>query len=125
MGLLILMAAIALDSGRLVRNVAQTSAALRRDYPRTRCACSISCGRIFTTRNGCPRDYLLEQEDSRAETHKEDWSTFARQYHRRRSMPTSGKAPDTEQDGISSFAGRRGILLELACAIARKLSRIK
>ncbi|MEO8129031.1 MAG: sensor histidine kinase [Bryobacteraceae bacterium] len=69
MGLLILMAAIAIDSGRMLRNVAQTSAALRLDT-RERDALLDRLRSDIYHSGTVARDYLLEQDSARAETHK-------------------------------------------------------
>ncbi len=68
-GLLLLMAAIAVDSGKLLRNVALTSAALRRDS-RQRDALLDQLRADIYHSGTVARDYLLELDDSRAETHK-------------------------------------------------------
>jgi signal transduction histidine kinase len=68
-GLLLLMAAIALDSGRLLRNVALTSAALRRDS-RERDGLLDQLRSDIYHSGTVARDYLLELDNPRAETHK-------------------------------------------------------
>ena len=68
-GLLLLMAAIAVDSGRLLRNVALTSAALRRDS-RERDGLLDQLRSDIYHSGTVARDYLLELDDLRAETHK-------------------------------------------------------
>jgi signal transduction histidine kinase len=68
-GLLLLMAAIALDSGRLLRNVAQTSAALRKDS-RERDGLLDQLRSDIYHSGTVERDYLLELDDGRAETHE-------------------------------------------------------
>jgi signal transduction histidine kinase len=68
-GLLLLMAAIALDSGRLLRNVALTSAVLRRDSRQRDGLLDQLRADIYHS-GTVARDYLLEEDDVRAETHK-------------------------------------------------------
>ena len=68
-GLLLLMAAIAFDSGRLLRSTAQTSAALRRDS-RERDALLDQLRADIYHSGTVARDYLLEEDDAHAETHK-------------------------------------------------------
>jgi signal transduction histidine kinase len=63
------MAAIAVDSGRLLRNVALTSAALRRDT-RDRDALLDQLRSDIYHSGTVARDYLLELDNLRAETHK-------------------------------------------------------
>ena len=68
-GLLLLMAVIAGDSGRLLRNVAKTSAALRRDSRERDRLLDQLRSDIYHS-GTVARDYLLEADDVRAETHK-------------------------------------------------------
>jgi signal transduction histidine kinase len=68
-GLLLLMAVIAVDSGRLLRKVALTSAALRRDSRERDSLLDQLRSDIYHS-GTVARDYLLEADDSRAETHK-------------------------------------------------------
>jgi signal transduction histidine kinase len=70
-GLLILMAAIAVDSGRLLRSVALTSAALRRDSRERDSLLDQLRSDIYHS-GTVARDYLLELDDLRAETHKSE-----------------------------------------------------
>jgi signal transduction histidine kinase len=68
-GLLLLMAAIAVDSGRLVRNVAATSAGLRRET-RERDGLIDQLRTDIHHSGIVVRDYLLELDDARAQDHK-------------------------------------------------------
>ena len=94
-GLLILMAAIAVDSGRVLRNVAQTSAALRRDT-RERDALLDRLRSDIYHSGTVARDYLLEQDATRAETHKAELerlhASLSDTLH-----TYETKAPDTER----------------------------
>src|SRR5436190_21631263 len=70
-GLLLLMAGLAADSGRLLRNVANTSAALRRET-RARDALLDQLRTDIYHSGTVVRDYLLEVDEGRAQTHKEE-----------------------------------------------------
>src|SRR5438874_12208962 len=68
-GLLLLMAALAVDSGRLLRNVAATSAGLRHQ-PRDRDRLLDQLRTDIAHSGTVVRDYLLDLDDTRAQNHK-------------------------------------------------------
>ena len=68
-GLLLLMAGLAIDSGRLLRNVAATSAGLRRES-RERDGLLDQLRTDIYHSGTVVRDYLLEVDDARAQGHK-------------------------------------------------------
>ena len=70
-GLLLLMAAMAIDSARAVQNLASTSAALRRELRRRDAL--LDRLRLDIQHSGTVvRDYLLERDDMRAEAQREE-----------------------------------------------------
>jgi len=70
-GLLLLMAAMAIDSARAVHNLASTSAALRRELRRRDAL--LDRLRLDIQHSGTlVRDYLLERDDVRAEAQREE-----------------------------------------------------
>src|SRR5262249_40618557 len=100
-GLLLLMAAIAVDSGRLLRKVALTSAALRRDSRERDSLLDQLRSDIYHS-GTVARDYLLELDDPRAETHKAELERLrARINSTLRAYDQ--KVPETERDAFRNL----------------------
>jgi signal transduction histidine kinase len=94
-GLLVLMAALAIDSGRLLRNVAATSATLRRQS-RERAGLLDQLRTDIFHSGTAVRDYLLEPDDVHAQSHRAELEGVRARIDQTLAA-YAGKAPESEK----------------------------